>query len=142
MTTRKGAALEVKRAVILEALISSLSITEAAQRAGCSRKTIYASLNRDMELLTEFREIRRGQVRDIADGLAGAAGRAVEALAKIMDDEQANAAIRVQAASKILEMASTYRGLELAITRAAIDETEGPRDIYDPESILNTASAI
>ena len=135
MTTKRGAGLEVRKDAILQALVVSRSISEAAERVGCSRKAIYRWLNHDRDLLTELRDIRRGQIRDAADALAGAAEKAAEALVKILEDETVNPAVRVQAAGKVLEMAGTYRRLELETTKAAFCEAEGPVNIESLTSL-------
>jgi molybdate transport repressor ModE-like protein len=49
----------LKRAAILEALAAAGSITEAAELAGVSRKTIYAYMNADTDFIAAYRDMKR-----------------------------------------------------------------------------------
>ena len=115
-------AKDVKRSFVLEALLCSSSISEAAEMAGITRRALYHTLERDVDLMRAFRNIRRGQIRDIVDGLSKSALKAVAVLTQMLDDDATPAAVKVSAASKILETVGSFRMMETEGTKAALVE--------------------
>ena len=118
----------IKRNNILEALLTSKNIEEASQKANVSRKTIYSYLNNDIELMTQYRNLKRCQLRDISEALTVASTKAVTTLTNVLDDIEADNKIKVQASSKILEMYMSIRSLENDVNRYTIYENKDEFD--------------
>lgn len=87
---------------ILSALVATHTISEAAQRAGVSERTIYARLADD-GFRTEYDQRRRETLDHACKCLQTALTDAVEVLTGIMKDEQLTAANRITAARSVLE---------------------------------------
>jgi DNA-binding phage protein len=118
-------AKDLKRTAILEALAAAASITEAAELAGVSRKTIYSYMNGDPEFITAYRDMKRGQVRDIAETINRGAEKAAAFIAGLLDDKEAPASVKLTAAVKLLEIGARYREAETAIDGATLESLEG-----------------
>ena len=121
---RGAKAADLTRARILEALAAAGTITEAAEMAGVSRKTVYAYMNADAEFITAYRDMKRGQVRDIAETVTKGAGKAATYIAKLLDDKEAPASVKLSAAVKLLEIGAKYRETETAIDGATLKSLE------------------
>ena len=122
----------IMRERILAALMKASTLTEAAEIAGVCRKTLYTHLNVDAGILLEYRNLRRAQLREISDGLTGAAGRAVDALAGVLDDENAAAKDKIVAAGKILEMSAQFRDFERGLNEQLFVELDaGEITVFD-----------
>ena len=109
---------------ILAALMQADSLTHAAEIAGISRKTLYTHLNTDGEILLEYRNLRRAQLRETSDKLTDAAVRAVDAMISILDDENAAARDKIQSAGKILESFEVFRDFERGLNEKLLDELD------------------
>lgn len=118
-------AADLKRAAILEALAAAGSITEAAEMAGVSRKTVYSYMNADTEFIAAYRDMKRGQVRDIAETMNKGAEKAAAFIAGLLDDQTAPPSVRLAAAVKMLEIGVKYRDAETAIDGATLQSLEG-----------------
>ncbi len=108
---------------IISALLNSTTIAQAAQAVGLSQRAIYDRMG-EAEFKAQYRaakaEILRGAVVSIRSRLA----EAIEITAAIMQDEDNNPAIRLQAAQTILNSAGKFlERLETADRQA--DEARG-----------------
>ena len=116
---------------IIAALLQHGTIREAAQAAGISARTLYDRMRDDMDFRAEYaaakNDIMRGAVIRINESLSAA----VAAVTDIMNDTNANPAIRLQAAQTILNNASKFA------TRLSHDEQEA-RSIGKPLDELFT----
>jgi len=119
----------IKRNNILEALLTSKNIEEASKKANVSRKTIYSYLNNDVELMTQYRNLKREQLRDLSESLTLASTKAVTTLTNVIDDVEIEPKTRVQASSKILELFMSVRSLENEINRYTIYENKDDDDL-------------
>ena len=119
----------IKRNNILEALLTSKNIEEASKKANVSRKTIYSYLNNDVELMTQYRNLKREQLRDLSESLTLASTKAVTTLTNVIDDVEIEPKTRVQASSKILELFMSVRSLENEINRYTIYENKEDDDL-------------
>ena len=119
---------KLKRNNILEALLTSKNIEEASKKANVSRKTIYSYLHNDLELMTQYRNLKREQLRDISESLTLASTKAVTTLTDVLDDVGTEPKVKVQASSKILEMFMSIRALENDVNRYTIYENKDDFD--------------
>lgn len=94
----------------LSALMAGASVTDAAQQAGVSERTLYRYLA-DSTFDAAYRAARRRAVGQATTKLQQIAGEAVEMLRAVMTDTEASDRARVAAASKILDLA--YKAVEL-----------------------------
>jgi molybdenum-dependent DNA-binding transcriptional regulator ModE len=121
---RKAKAADLTRGKILKALAAAGTITETAKLAGVSRKTIYSYMNTDAEFIAAYRDMKRGQVRDMADTMNQKAEKAAAFIAGILDDKEAPVSVKVNAAIKLLEFGVKFREMETAIDGAALGSME------------------
>jgi len=101
----------------LEALLEAKTLTEAAERAGIAKSTLWRWLG-DPQFQAGFRERRTEITRQIVARLRVAGTRAAAVLQELADDPEAPASARVSAARAILENA--FRGFELEDLEARI----------------------
>lgn len=109
----------------LEALAAAGTITEATELAGVSRKTIYSYMNADTEFIAAYRDMKRGQVRDIAEPINQGAEKAAAFIAGLLDDKEAPVSVKLSAAVKLLEIGAQYRETETAIDSVTLQSLEG-----------------
>ncbi|MBR4500880.1 MAG: hypothetical protein IKP22_03190 [Clostridia bacterium] len=91
-----------KKDLALTALISSNSLTEAAQSAGIDRRTLYNYLHNDLDFARAYDEIRDRQAIAYFDELINRRERALEIIMRVMEDEEQGTAIRLRAAQMVL----------------------------------------
>ena len=91
-----------KKDLALTALISSNSLTEAAQSAGIDRRTLYNYLHNDLDFARAYDEIRDRQAIAYFDELINRRERALEIIMRAMEDEEQGTAIRLRAAQMVL----------------------------------------
>ena len=116
---------DAKRSAALQALLETDTLTDAAQRAGISRTTLWEYLQ-DHEFARILRSIREQRAIDAEADAMAAKRAALAELTKIMTDDKAPHAARIGAARTILADATdTIRGVDATIsgiiTRSVID---------------------
>lgn len=119
----------VKRNNVLEALLTSKNVEEASKKANVSRKTIYSYLNNDIELMTQYRNLKREQLRDLSESLTIVSTKAITTLADVLDDKNSTPKIKVEASSKILELFMSVRRLENQINKNIYAENKSMLDL-------------
>jgi len=130
----RAKAKDLTRAKILEALAAAGNITEAAELAGVSRKTIYSYMNTDSDFITAYRDMKRGQIRDMAETINRGAERAASYIAGLLDDTEAPHNVKLSAAVKLLEIGARYRDTETAIDGATLKELQ-PFTFFDTSPV-------
>jgi hypothetical protein len=106
---------------ILQAVLSSQTMGQAAEALDISRRNLYRMLDAP-ELVAALRRARGQMLEQAISKLQGEAAGAVETLGEILRDKQATAASRVRAAEKILEFA--LRGSEMLDVQAQLEELQ------------------
>ena len=119
----KQNALEQKKAAALEALISCNSLTEAAEKAGISRRTLYNYIRQDSDFAREYRRLQELAATAAAETAAARAAEASSVIKEIMDDKEQPAAIRLKAAALILETSERQRKKVEEITADCVSST-------------------
>jgi hypothetical protein len=99
---KNGASLPPRKQRALVALIQNPSVAAAAKDAGVGHRTLTRWLAEDNEFQDALRDAQRRALDQTISQLASAAPRAARVLTDIACDEAVPAAVRVQAASKIL----------------------------------------
>lgn len=111
---------------VIDALLSTSSISEAAKQAGVGEATVYRYL-RDETFKNEYRNARRDVVENTVGRLQGASAQAVETLTKNLDCGNPSAEIR--AAQIILE--TSYKGIELIDLQMRVEILEAEQEKLD-----------
>jgi hypothetical protein len=115
--------LTTKQAKALAALISQPTLGLAATHAGVTERTLYRWLAEDAAFKAEYLRLRREIVASATFALQKASNNAVNALVSVMNDPEAPASSRVQAAKVVLEM--SLKALEVDDLEARIAALEG-----------------
>lgn len=89
---------------VLSALLMTPTIAAAAVESGIGETTIHRFM-KDPVFQTAYREVRRRAVEQAVGSLQQTAGKAVAVLAMLMADDATPRAVRVSAASKVLDLA-------------------------------------
>ncbi len=113
---------------IIAALMNSGTLAQAAQAAGISSRALYDRMG-DAEFRAEYRTAKAAILRQAAQTLNGRIAGAVDTIAEIMQDADANPAIRLQAAQTILSQAAKFSE-RLDAVDAKAEETR--RGMFDP----------
>lgn len=117
-----------KKAAALAALMDSGNLTEAAEKAGIDRRTLYNYLHTDIDFARAYDEARSRQALILMDDLAARKRRAHDVIMDILEDAEQPAAIRIKAAQTILAEAATQEKTAAGITRTNI---EANKDMWD-----------
>lgn len=97
---------EQKRQAALAALLDSSTLTEAAEKAGIDRRTLYNYLHNDIDFARAYDEIRNRQAVAFMDDLTDRRQRAHAVIMELLEDVEQPAAIRLKAAQAILTAAA------------------------------------
>lgn len=111
---------------VIDALLSTSTITEAAKQAGVGETTVYRYL-RDEAFKNEYRSARRDVVENTVGQLQGATAQAVETLTKNLTC--GNPAAEIRAAQIILE--TSYKGVELIDLQMRLEILEAEQERLD-----------
>jgi hypothetical protein len=125
MTEDQPNTLTPKQENAIIALMSKPSLAKAAAAAGVSEKTLYRWL-REPEFTDRYREARREAFGHAIAMTQRHAAAAVATLSKVMADEKAPPAARVQAASTLLRFAR--QGIELDDLAARVEALESSQE--------------
>lgn len=112
----------------LAALLAAPSVRQAAADAEIPEKTIYNWL-RDTRFQGAYRAARREAVQQAIARLQHAAAAAVSVLLMLMAKDTTPAAIRLQAAAKVLDLA--LQGTQLDDLAARVEQLERERESPD-----------
>ena len=98
--------MEQKELLVLDALLDSKSISDAAAKAQVSRTTIYKFLA-DHEFLDELQNLRQQVLVSRVNEISEKRSAALEILADVMSDPQTPPAARISAAKTLLDYSNT-----------------------------------
>jgi DNA-binding MurR/RpiR family transcriptional regulator len=105
-----GKKFEQKKEGAICALLQEPSIEKAAKKAGISESTLLRWLKLE-EFQEEYRAAKKELVNHAICRLQHSAGKAVDALAEIMEDKKSPSSSRVSAAKTILEI--SFKAFEI-----------------------------
>ena len=117
-----------KKAAALAALLESNSLTEAAEKAGIDRRTLYNYLHTDVDFARAYDEIRNRQAIAFMDDLTDRRQRAHAVIMEMMENAEQPAAIRLKAAQMILAAAADQEKTIAGITRENISVNKNDFD--------------
>ncbi len=120
------------KAISNEEIISSLlqhgTIKEAAAAAGTTPRTIYDRMN-DREFRSQYMEAKNDIIRKAVFTINTQLAAAVDVVADIMNDREANPAIRLQAAQVLINNAGKFADRLARDEYQSRTEAKGPFDI-------------
>lgn len=117
-----------KKDVALAALITSNSLTEAADAAGLDRRTLYNYLHNDLDFARAYDEIRDRQAIALLDELTNRRKQALAVIMQIMEDEEQSPAIRLRAAQTVLDASENQEQRVISIQKQNISAN---KDMFD-----------
>lgn len=109
----------------LTALIEGGTLTEAAEKAGISRRTLYSYLHDDIEFARAYKQTVDQQALLRLETLENERRRASAVLLEIMEDKGQPGANRIKAAQLALDQAKAQAELAAAISTRNIDRNKG-----------------
>ena len=120
---------DLKKDAALAALLDSNSMTEAAEKAGISRRTMYGYLHNDVDFARAYDEARNRQAIAYMDALNARRERAQAVIMDLLEDTEQPAAIRLKAAQTILSAAAEQEKTVDGITRMNIAANKDMLDL-------------
>jgi hypothetical protein len=112
----------------LTALMTSSSLTEAAEKAGIDRRTLYNYIHNDLDFARIYRENIAKQAVDRAEELSDRRERASRVIMTIMEDEEQPPLVRLKAAQTILSTAAEQDRVLDALTTENISANKDKWD--------------
>lgn len=119
---------DMKKNQALAALLESSSISEAAEKAGISRRTMYNYLHEDVDFARAYKAQQEEAATLHLERLERNRERAAEVMLELMEDKQQPGAVRLKAAQAIVEAATLQAGAVEAIAARNISRN---KDIFD-----------
>ena len=98
--------ISAKQALALGSLLSGKPISQAARDAGVSRSTLHKWLSEDPEFICFFNSLKRELAETVEQNLRLLASKAVRTLSRLLTRRSVSDAIKLQAATVVLKLAS------------------------------------
>ena len=116
---------ELKKEAALQALAESDTLTEAAEKAGISRRTLYGYIREDIDFSVAYKSLREQAILRAYDAAAERRDHAAQVVDSIMDDQTQPGAVRLKAALSIIEKADKLESEvgELAKTHVSANQS-------------------
>lgn len=111
-------AKDISKDRALAALLDSSTLTEAAEKAGISRKTLYNYIRNDPAFGLAYRTARDQMTLEQMEVLNGGTAKATRLLMDLMDDAEQPASIRMKAAQTILATAAKQQEVSQGVKMA------------------------
>lgn len=112
-----------KQSAALQALMDSKTLTEAAEKAGISRKTLYNYVRNDVQFARTYRQIIDETATEAAEAVEERANRATDTIEQIMNDQEQPASTRLKAAEMILAECDRKRTRVTSIAESNVAST-------------------
>lgn len=120
--------IEQKKDAALAALLTCETLTEAAEQAGISRRTLYSYIHEDVNFSRAYDAARNHQITSFADTLHEKRMRAAAIIADLMEDPEQPAAIRLKAAQTFINAAAAQEKATGEVAAANIAANKGILD--------------
>ncbi len=118
-----------KKAAALAALLESNTLTEAAEKAGISRKTLYTYIREDFEFSKAYKSLREQEAISALERMEQQRERASGVLLSIMNDEEQPGMVRLKAAQAIMEAGDKQRSIVASIAEENV--SKNAPDLFD-----------
>lgn len=123
------AANEQKKAKALAALLESTTLTEAAEKAQISRRTLFTYIRTEYEFAEAWQSVRENIVTTACDAAEMRVNAAADFILSVMNDESQAVSIRLKAAQILLENGEKQRkkadDLSIRLTNATDPNMKG-----------------
>lgn len=120
---------DMKKNQALTALMESASISEAAEKAGISRRTMYNYLHGDIGFARAYKQRQEESATLYFEFLEKNRERAAEVVLELMEDKQQPGAIRLKAAKAILDAANAQATSAAYISNMNISRNKDALDM-------------
>ena len=117
-----------KRQAALAALMDSSTLTEAAEKAGIDRRTLYNYLHNDIDFARAYDEMRDMQAVSLLDEMTERRRQASAVIMDLMNDTEQPGVVRLKAAQAILEAAAEQNRIVGSI---ASENIRANKDMWD-----------
>lgn len=122
---------EQKKAAALAALAESSTLTEAAEKAGISRRTLYGYIREDIDFSVAYKALQEQATINAYEAAAARRAHAMEVVEAVMDDAEQPGAVRLKAALAIIEKADKLEAGALALAASNV-KANTPINFDDP----------
>ena len=123
MSKEKLSIEKIKKDKILNALINSKDITQAAKTANVSRKTIYSYL-KNREFIEAYGNIKQIQMRKITEKIADGANISTDYLISAINGNFISSNTKIQLCIKLLNLYTKFIFMEKNIDSSIVKESE------------------
>lgn len=119
---------DMKKQQALAALLESSSLTEAAEKAGISRRTLYTYIHSDIGFARAYKQQQEEAATLHLENLERNRERAAAVMLELMEDKQQPAAVRLKAAQAMIDAAAAQAGKVSELTSRNINRN---KDVFD-----------
>lgn len=116
---------EIKKAAALAALAESSTLSEAAEKAGISRRTLYGYIREDIDFYVAYKSMQEQATLRAYDAAAARRAHALEVVEAVMDDAEQPGAVRLKAALSIIDKADKLEAEVLALAGTHVKANTG-----------------
>lgn len=119
---------DAKKTQALNALMECGTLTEAAEKAGISRKTLYNYMTEDKAFIKAYRSAKEQVILETMEETAKIRADAQRVIVDLMRDTAQPAAIRLKAATAALGLADSARAAGKDVIQTNINRQFNPFD--------------
>lgn len=123
-------AKDANKAKALAALLDSSTLTEAAEKAGLNRQTLYRYMRDDPDFSRAYKEAQERIALEQAETIVEERRRAKDTIFSIMEDRAQPAAVRLKAAQSVLEATEAQETRQRSIINANLQRHSNPFDLF------------
>ena len=123
-------AKDANKAKALAALLDSSTLTEAAEKAGLNRQTLYRYMRDDPDFSRAYKEAQERIALEQAETITEERRRAKDTIFSIMEDRAQPAAVRLKAAQSVLEATEAQETRQRSIINANLQRHSNPFDLF------------
>ena len=123
-------AKDANKAKALAALLDSSTLTEAAEKAGLNRQTLYRYMRDDPDFSRAYKEAQERIALEQAETITEERRRAKDTIFSIMEDRAQPAAVRLKAAQSVLEATEAQETRQRSIINENLQRHSNPFDLF------------
>ena len=122
--------MKISKDQALKALIDSSSLTEAAEKAGISRRTLYNYIHNDLEFANAYKEMHDQDTINFYESLTMRREKAFKTVSEILEDSEQPVKERLKAAEIIISSTANQRPVISGIASDNILSLKGALSIF------------
>lgn len=116
---------EIKKTAALAALAESSTLSEAAEKAGVSRRTLYSYIRDDIDFAVAYKSLQEQATLSAYEAAAARRAHAMEVVEAVMDDTEQPGAVRLKAALAIIDKADKLEAEALTLAGTHVKANTG-----------------